>query len=139
MSTIYRHSPWNLLEGIVALVIATAAFSVGGDGSRLATGAFGMLGLALTGYHLLAWRNRRLEISDDGIRYWDWQGDQLLIITSDEVQGIKWPLDKSNGESTPHRLYTTKGSAEVVGLSDLADLESHINRELAKRKPIARS
>ena len=136
MPTIYRHSPWGSLEGVVALVIAAAAFSDGGDVARLAAGAFGTLGFALTGYHLLAWRNRRLELSDVGVRYWDWQGWQLLDVTWDEVIGFKFPLDKSNGESTPHRLYTTKGSADVVGLSNLADLETHINRVLAKRKSV---
>ena len=91
-------------------------------------------GLALTAYNLFAWQRRRLTIGENGLHYYNWRGCLVLAANWDEVQGIRLLLKEGNGESTPHRLYTTKGSVNLVGLSDVYDLESHILSELRRRK-----
>lgn len=94
-----------------------------------------ILGIAvgLTGYHLIAIRNRRLIVAEEGITYWDWRGRLKLSVDWSEVRRLA--ASHTQGDEGYVLLKTLKGNVNVLGLNQLDELESIVLSRLKDRIP----
>jgi hypothetical protein len=123
---VFRHSPWQLVPSVLAVLIGLP-FLAGKSSSVWIGVAICVFGLVLFAYHGSAALRRRIELNDEGLSYFDWRGRLVFSVPWSEVQGIRLPLNDGNGESTPHRLYTSRGSVNVIMFGNLFELERQIS------------
>ena len=130
---VFRHSPWQLVPSVLVILIGLP-FLAGKSSSVWVGLAICAVGLVLFSYHGSAALRRRIKLNDEGLSYFDWRGRLVISVPWSEVQGIRVPLSDGNGESTPHRLYTSRESVNVIMFGDLFELERQISKEVGRHR-----